>query len=194
MDPVLVREFRALTPSQRGVGKYFLVVAAVLLVQILAGAIMAHYYSERSSFYGIAVDRFLPFNFLRDVHIQSPIVWIGVVVDRRGAVPRTGHRRQRSQGPGRSRRPAVLGHAGHRRRRAARQLSRHHGHIGRGAGSGSAIRACPTSSSAAPGRSASSPAWRSGACWCFRALWPTAAQLAHGDAPVLVAAASAWSI
>ena len=39
---------------------------------------MAHYYSDRTSFYGIAVDRFLPFNFLRDVHIQSPIVWIGL--------------------------------------------------------------------------------------------------------------------
>ncbi|HWA30187.1 MAG TPA: cbb3-type cytochrome c oxidase subunit I [Rhizomicrobium sp.] len=77
MDPVLGK-FRALTPSQKKVWKYFLVVAAVLLVQILVGSIMAHYYSDRSSFYGIPVDRWLPFNFLRDVHIQSPIVWIGV--------------------------------------------------------------------------------------------------------------------
>jgi nitric oxide reductase subunit B len=77
MDPVLVK-FHSLTPSQRRVWKYFLVVAAVLLVQILAGSIMAHYYSDRASFYGIPVDRFLPFNFLRDVHIQAPIIWIGV--------------------------------------------------------------------------------------------------------------------
>ncbi len=77
MDPVLAR-FRPLTASQRRVGKYFLVVAGVLLLQILVGSIMAHYYSDRASFYGIAVDRFLPFNFLRDVHIQSPIVWIGL--------------------------------------------------------------------------------------------------------------------
>lgn len=77
MEPVLAH-FRALTPSQRRIGKYFLVVAGVLLLQILAGSIMAHYYSDRSSFYGVPVDRFLPFNFLRDVHIQSPIVWIGV--------------------------------------------------------------------------------------------------------------------
>jgi nitric oxide reductase subunit B len=77
MDPVLAR-FRPLTASQRRVGKYFLVVAAVLLLQILVGSIMAHYYSDRASFYGVAVDRFLPFNFLRDVHIQSPIVWIGL--------------------------------------------------------------------------------------------------------------------
>jgi nitric oxide reductase subunit B len=39
---------------------------------------MAHYYTDRASFYGIEIDRFLPFNFLRDVHIQSPIVWIGL--------------------------------------------------------------------------------------------------------------------
>jgi len=77
MDPVLER-FRSLTPSQRRIGKYFLVVAAVLLLQILAGSIMAHYYSDRESFYGIEVGRFLPFNFLRDVHIQTPIVWIGL--------------------------------------------------------------------------------------------------------------------
>ena len=77
MDPVLAK-FGPLTASQRRIGKYFLVVAAVLLLQILVGSIMAHYYTDRTSFYGIAVDRFLPFNFLRDVHIQSPIVWIGL--------------------------------------------------------------------------------------------------------------------
>ncbi|HEV2100495.1 MAG TPA: cbb3-type cytochrome c oxidase subunit I [Stellaceae bacterium] len=77
MDPVLA-QFRPLTASQRRVGKYFLVVAAVLLLQILAGSVMAHYYSDRTSFYGIEVDRFLPFSFLRDVHLQSPIVWIGL--------------------------------------------------------------------------------------------------------------------
>ena len=77
MDPVLAK-FRPLTPSQRKTGKYFLVVAAVFLVQILVGAIMAHYYSERTDFYGLQVDRYLPFNFLRDVHTQTPIVWIGL--------------------------------------------------------------------------------------------------------------------
>ena len=77
MDPVLAK-FGPLTASQRRIGKYFLVVAAILLLQILVGSIMAHYYTDRTSFYGIEVDRFLPFNFLRDVHIQSPIVWIGL--------------------------------------------------------------------------------------------------------------------
>ncbi|HVO02109.1 MAG TPA: cbb3-type cytochrome c oxidase subunit I [Candidatus Cybelea sp.] len=77
MDPVLAN-FQRLTPSQRKTGKYFLVVAAVFLLQILVGSIMAHYYSERADFYGLPVDKYLPFAFLRDVHTQTPIVWIGL--------------------------------------------------------------------------------------------------------------------
>src|SRR5215469_2961733 len=77
MDPVLAR-IGPLTPSQRRVGKYFLVVAAILLMQIAAGTIMAHSYYDRTSFYGIDINRWVPFNFLRDVHLQSPIAWIGI--------------------------------------------------------------------------------------------------------------------
>jgi len=77
MDPVLAK-FRTLTPSQRKTGKYFLVVAAVFLLQILVGTLMAHYYTERTAFYGIPIDKYLPFSFLRAVHIQTPIVWIGI--------------------------------------------------------------------------------------------------------------------
>jgi nitric oxide reductase subunit B len=77
MDPVL-SSFRPLTASQRRIGKYFLVVAALLLVQIAAGTIMAHAYYDRTSFYGIPINDIFPFNFLRDVHIQAPIVWIGL--------------------------------------------------------------------------------------------------------------------
>ncbi|HVV66150.1 MAG TPA: cbb3-type cytochrome c oxidase subunit I [Rhizomicrobium sp.] len=77
MDPVLAK-FGPLTPSQKRIGKYFLIVGLVLLVQIAAGTIMAHSYYDRTSFYGIDVNRWFPFNFLRDVHTQTPIVWIGV--------------------------------------------------------------------------------------------------------------------
>jgi len=76
-EPVLLG-FKAPTPSQKALWKYFLVVAGVLLVQILAGTIMAHYYTDRVSFYGIDVGKWLPFAFLRSVHLQAPIVWIGV--------------------------------------------------------------------------------------------------------------------
>jgi nitric oxide reductase subunit B len=77
MDPLLA-DFRPLTASQRKIGKYFLLVAAVLLLQILAGTIMAHAYYDRRSFYGLDLHVILPFNFLRDVHIHAPIIWIGV--------------------------------------------------------------------------------------------------------------------
>jgi nitric oxide reductase subunit B len=70
--------FRRLTPSQQKTGKYFLIVAAVLLLQILAGVIMAHSYYDRQTFYGIDLAYYFPFNFLRDVHIQAPIIWIGL--------------------------------------------------------------------------------------------------------------------
>ncbi|MHB1331988.1 MAG: nitric-oxide reductase large subunit [Sulfuriferula sp.] len=76
-EPAL-REFAAPTPSQKALWKYFLVVAAVLLIQIGAGSILAHYYTERTSFYGIDIDRWLPFAFLRSVHLQAPIIWIGM--------------------------------------------------------------------------------------------------------------------
>ncbi len=75
MDPVLV-DFLPLTSSQRKVGKYFLVVAALLLIQIGAGAVMAHSYYDRTSFYGIDINAILPFSFLRDVHTQAAIIWI----------------------------------------------------------------------------------------------------------------------
>lgn len=70
--------FKPLTPSQKKVGQYFVIVALVLLAQIGVGTIMAHYYTERTGFYGININAFLPFNFLRDVHIQTPIVWIAL--------------------------------------------------------------------------------------------------------------------
>jgi nitric oxide reductase subunit B len=70
--------FCALTPSQKKVGKYFLVVALVFLASQGAGAIMAHSYYDRETFYGLQLNYILPFNFLRDFHTQAPIVWIGL--------------------------------------------------------------------------------------------------------------------
>lgn len=76
-SPVLLG-FKPLTDSQRKLGQYFAIVAVFLLTQILVGAIMAHYYTERDGFYGLSINAFLPFNFLRDVHTQTPIIWIGL--------------------------------------------------------------------------------------------------------------------
>lgn len=76
--PAFFTHYQPLTTSQKKVWRYFLLVALVLLVQIGVGAILAHYYSERADFYGINLATVLPFNFLRDIHIQTPIVWIGL--------------------------------------------------------------------------------------------------------------------
>ncbi|MGH8427616.1 MAG: nitric-oxide reductase large subunit [Gammaproteobacteria bacterium] len=75
---MLIREFKPITPGQRAVALYILAVAAVFLLQIVAGTMMAHSYSERVSFYGIDIGHLVPFQFLRDVHLQGAIVWIGL--------------------------------------------------------------------------------------------------------------------
>src|SRR6185437_4261646 len=70
--------FHPLTPSQKKVGKYFVVVAVVFLASLGAGAIMAHSYYDRATFYGLQLNYILPFNFLRSFHTQAPIIWIGL--------------------------------------------------------------------------------------------------------------------
>jgi nitric oxide reductase subunit B len=70
--------FSPLTPSQSALGKYFLLVALLLLVQVGAGSLLAHYYVDRETFYGFEIGKYLPFSFLRSVHLQTPIVWIGL--------------------------------------------------------------------------------------------------------------------
>jgi nitric oxide reductase subunit B len=64
------------TPSQRATVKYFFVVAALLVVQIGLGAIAAHYGVEGSSFYGIPLDRWLPYSVARTWHTQLGLFWI----------------------------------------------------------------------------------------------------------------------
>ena len=39
---------------------------------------MAHAYDDRRSFYGLNLHEFQLFDLPRDVHIQAPIIWIGV--------------------------------------------------------------------------------------------------------------------
>jgi nitric oxide reductase subunit B len=73
-----LNDFRPLTPSQLALSKYFILVAILLLIQIGAGAIMAHYYADRAEFYGVDISQYLPFSFLRSVHLQTPIIWIGL--------------------------------------------------------------------------------------------------------------------
>jgi nitric oxide reductase subunit B len=64
------------TPSQRATIKYFLVVVILWGVQILMGAITAHYGVEGRGFYGIPLDKFLPYAITRTWHLQIAIFWI----------------------------------------------------------------------------------------------------------------------
>jgi nitric oxide reductase subunit B len=72
-DPLL--GYRA-TPSQRATLKYFFVVGALFIAQIGLGAVTAHYGVEGSGFYGIPLDRILPYAVVRTWHTQLGIFWI----------------------------------------------------------------------------------------------------------------------
>jgi nitric oxide reductase subunit B len=72
-DPLLRAEA---TPSQRAVMKYFWVTGALLLLQIVLGVVTAHYGVEGSAFYGIPLDRILPYTVARTWHLQLGIFWI----------------------------------------------------------------------------------------------------------------------
>jgi nitric oxide reductase subunit B len=64
------------TPSQKATVKYFWVVSALLLVQVLMGVITAHYGVEGQAFYGIPLADYLPYSVSRTWHIQIAIFWI----------------------------------------------------------------------------------------------------------------------
>lgn len=64
------------TPSMRATLKYIWVVALLILVQMLAGVVTAHYGVEGSAFYGIPLDQILPQSVSRSWHVQLAIFWI----------------------------------------------------------------------------------------------------------------------
>jgi len=64
------------TPSQKATVKYFWIVSALLLVQVIMGVITAHFGVEGQSFYGIPLAKFLPYSISRTWHIQIAIFWI----------------------------------------------------------------------------------------------------------------------
>lgn len=65
-----------LTPSQRSTGKWFLLVPTLLVVQGLVGAVMAHYFADRSSFFGLDIRSLLPYQVAHAWHLQLAIAWI----------------------------------------------------------------------------------------------------------------------
>jgi nitric oxide reductase subunit B len=65
-----------LTPSMRATAKYFWLVLALFLVQILLGAITAHYQIEGQLFYGFTLADVLPYSLTRTWHTQLAVLWI----------------------------------------------------------------------------------------------------------------------
>ena len=64
------------TPSMRATAKYFWLVAALFLVQILLGATTAHYQVEGQTAYGYALSEILPYSLTRSWHTQLAVLWI----------------------------------------------------------------------------------------------------------------------
>ncbi len=67
-----------ITPSMRATAKYFWVVLALFLVQILLGAMTAHYQIEGQQAYGYALSDVLPYSITRTWHTQLAVLWIAV--------------------------------------------------------------------------------------------------------------------
>ncbi len=72
-DPIL--GWKA-TPSQQATVKYFWLVSAMILVQILLGVVTAHYGVEGDGFYGIPLSKWLPYSVARTWHLQLGVLWI----------------------------------------------------------------------------------------------------------------------
>ncbi|MCX6256414.1 MAG: nitric-oxide reductase large subunit [Bacteroidia bacterium] len=64
------------TASMKATLKYFWVVTALILVQVLLGVITAHYGVEGKGFYGLKLDTILPYSVSRTWHLQLAIFWI----------------------------------------------------------------------------------------------------------------------
>ena len=64
------------TPSMRAVGKYAAVVIGLFAVQVLLGGLVAHYTIEGHGFFGLPIDKILPYATARTWHIQLAVFWI----------------------------------------------------------------------------------------------------------------------
>ncbi len=65
-----------ITPSMKATAKYFWVVVALFLFQILMGATTAHFQVEGQEAYGIKISEFLPYALTRSWHTELAVLWI----------------------------------------------------------------------------------------------------------------------
>ncbi len=64
------------TPSMKATLKYFWIVSGLILLQVIAGIITAHYGVEGNGFYGLKLDSIIPYSISRTWHVQLAIFWI----------------------------------------------------------------------------------------------------------------------
>ncbi|MCL7943553.1 nitric-oxide reductase large subunit [Marinobacter sp. ATCH36] len=65
-----------LTPSQKALGKYLILVVGLFTFQVMLGGFTAHYTVEGQSFYGINTSEWFPYSLMRTWHIQAAMFWI----------------------------------------------------------------------------------------------------------------------
>ena len=69
-------ELVKLTPAQRAMPWYFLVVAALFLLQGLLGGANAHYHVEPEGFYGWNLAKWFPYHLTRTWHLQLALFFV----------------------------------------------------------------------------------------------------------------------
>ncbi|MAG56445.1 MAG: nitric oxide reductase large subunit [Planctomycetes bacterium] len=92
----------ALTPSMRLTGWFCLIVIGLFCVQVLLGALTAHYTVEGQSFFGIPIADAMPYALTRTWHIQTAVFWIATAFLATGLflAPAVGGREPRFQALG----------------------------------------------------------------------------------------------
>ncbi|NMD34774.1 MAG: nitric-oxide reductase large subunit, partial [Planctomycetes bacterium] len=73
IDPLSTFE---LTPSMRAVWKYAAVVIGLFVLQVLTGALTAHYTVEGQAFFGLPLGDWIPYAVSRTWHVQLAVFWI----------------------------------------------------------------------------------------------------------------------
>ena len=77
-QPPVADPFRliAATPSMRAVWKYGVIVVVLFVVQVLLGAVVAHYTVEGHGLFGLPLAEILPYSVARTWHVQLAVFWI----------------------------------------------------------------------------------------------------------------------
>ena len=112
------------TPSMKATAKYFWVVTALIVVQVILGGITAHYAVEGQAFYGVPLAEILPYAVTRSWHTaaRGALDRDRVACDR--SLHRAGHLGTRAEIPAPRRQFPVHLPARHRGRRARRPVVR----------------------------------------------------------------------